>query len=78
MSCDNDNSEKLEKFKKEEEIVNAIRKIYDLYDFSEVVEASSLADNLDELFFVDEKAEAEEKDLYDDLVDGLSKRYKLD
>ena len=78
MSCDNDNSEKLEKFKKEEEIVNAIRKIYDLYDFSEVVEASSLADNLDELFFVDEKAEAEEKELYDDLVDGLSKRYKLD
>ena len=78
LSCDNDNSEKLEKFKKEEEIVNAIRKIYDLYDFSEVTEASSLADNLDELFFVDEKAEAEEKDLYDDLVDGLSKRYKLD
>ena len=76
LSCDNDNSEKLEKYKKGEEIVNAIKKIYELYDFSETKEASSLAENFDDLFIVEETPESKEE--YDSILDGLTKKFNLD
>ncbi len=74
LSCDNDNSEKLEQLKKSDEVVNFIKKMYDSYDFSAVQEASSLPSDLSELFLT-----AEETTAYDEFEGALgSLKDKID
>ena len=77
LSCDNDNSEKLIKFKKEEEVVNSIKKLYDLYDFSEA-ETAKVVDSFDDLF-VEEEATGEDAkgEGSGKMVDDLLKRFGL-
>lgn len=76
LSCDNDNSEKLEKFKKEEEIVNYIKKLYEFYDFSEAEEAGDLDYSFDDLFKVEEKSDESSKE-EEKVMDDLYERFNL-
>ena len=55
-------ADRLEKFKKEEEIVNYIKKLYEFYDFSESEEAGELDYGFDDLFKVEEKIKSTEED----------------
>lgn len=57
LSCDNNNSDKLEKYKKDESIINSIKKLYEMYDFSEIAEAKSNVDDFEELFAEEEEEE---------------------
>lgn len=81
LSCDNDNSVKLEEYKKEEFVVNGIKKLYELYDFSEVTEAKSLADDLSGLFIPEEEEDDEtdeEKSKRTKAFAKLGERFGLD
>jgi len=80
LSCDNDNSDKLDKYKKDEMIVNSIKKLYDLYDYSEIEESSKLADDLSDLFSQEEE-EVEAIGRNDDITkkarENLANKYNL-
>ena len=75
LSCDNDNSLKLQEFKKSEEVVNYIKKLYEFYDFSEAEEAGDLDFDLSDLFKVEEKPEETKEE--EKVMDDLYKRFDL-
>jgi hypothetical protein len=75
LSCDNDNSLKLQEFKKSEEVVNYIKKLYEFYDFSEAEEAGDLDFSFDDLFKVEEKPEEAKEE--EKVMDDLYKRFDL-
>lgn len=77
LSCDNDNSDKLENYKKEPEVVNMLKKMYDLYEFSEVEYAKKSEDNLDFLFEEESEEDSIDKETDDAIKDELFDRFGL-
>ena len=77
FNCDNDNSEKLTALKKEDDIINMVKALYDKYDFSEVEEVKML-DDLDELFATPEPEATDGADVVDEdsseMIDSLLKK----
>lgn len=73
LSCDNDNSDKLEALKKSDEITKAIREMYNLYDFAETVEVEP-ADGIAEFFSEDGSMDPDKKTA---ALKGLRDRIRL-
>lgn len=79
LSCDNDNSEKLEAFKQDKEIKEQIKSIYESYDFAEVktIECNKTWDDL----FVEEEIPEdhdEKKEAMKRRLDSISGRFGLE
>lgn len=79
LSTDNDNSDKLQQFKKEKDVIEQVRAIYELYDFAEV-KSVDITDTLDSFFTEDpdeESSESDSKKSSDKMVDDLMSRFDL-
>lgn len=72
LSLDNNNCEKLEQFKQEDTVLNYLKKLYEMYDFSEIAEAKTEVENFDELF-VSEEEDKESDEAEDDRKKAMSK-----
>ena len=81
LNCDNDNSQKLQDFKADPTTVASVKKIYDLYDYSEATTVKFSEINLND--FLDSKSgsgsgtgsgssdKSSEDEKFDDLLKGL-------
>ena len=77
LNCDNDNSQKLQDFKQDPTTVAAVKKIYDLYDYSEPTTVKFTEINLADFFDTpttktdSTKSAASDEEAFDDLLKGL-------
>ena len=79
LNCDNDNSQKLQDFKADPTTVAAIKKIYDLYDYSEPTTVKFTEINLNDFFGAsdkkssdgDSKSGSTEDENFDNILKGL-------
>jgi len=75
LSCDNNNTEKLMAFKRQEEVCNLIKQMFEYYDYSEA-ETTKVVDDFDELFVEPTPEEAEATEREDGAFGAIFDRFK--